>query len=134
MCFSITTLLFAKLCEVGKFAEHEARFYWQQLLTGMMYCHTKGVCHSDLRFENLLLDSTGSVLKITGFFDLDHSSPKAVPKRLGDTVVYNAPEDLPPYSLGYEHNYFAADVWRCGVILYAMVRINRNSVCSSEWR
>jgi len=114
--------LFAKLCEVGKFAEHEARFYWQQLLTGMMYCHTKGVYHSDLRFENLLLDSTGSVLKITGFFDLDHSSSKAVPKRLDGTVVYNAPEDLLlPYSLGYERNYFAADVWRCGVILYAMI-------------
>eukprot|EP01047_Picozoa_sp_COSAG01_P105602 COSAG01_NODE_34804_length_541_cov_14.647059_1_plen_80_part_10 len=24
--------LFAKLCEIGKFKEEEARFYWQQLL------------------------------------------------------------------------------------------------------
>ena len=108
--------LFAKLCEIGKFAEHEARFYWQQLLTGVMYCHTKGLCHRDLKLENLLLDEKGEVLKITDFgfakFQMD-----SMPKTILGTAVYVAPEVLENKA----YDGFLADVWSCGVILYTMI-------------
>jgi hypothetical protein len=125
--------LFARLCDVGKFTEHEARFYWQQLLTGMMYCHTKGLCHSDLRFENLLLDFTGSVLKITDFgFTKRYNSGKAIPRTILDEPIYVAPEVLTSHD--YNTSSFAADMWSdmwsCGVILYTMVRSNPTNVDS----
>jgi serine/threonine protein kinase len=46
-----------------------ARTYFTQLLSGVEYCHKKGVCHRDLKPENLLLsDLSGSaVLKIADF-------------------------------------------------------------------
>jgi serine/threonine protein kinase len=108
--------LFAKLCEIGKFQEHEARFYWQQLMTGVMYCHMKGLCHRDLKLENLLLDEQGKVLKITDFgfakFQVD-----SMPKTILGTAVYVSPEVLENKT----YDGFLADVWSCGVILYTMI-------------
>jgi len=110
--------LFAKLCEIGRFTEDEARFYWQQLLQGVLYCHRKGLCHRDLKLENLLLDEKGEVLKITDFgfakFQVD-----SMPKTILGTAVYVAPEVLESSTAGYDG--FIADVWSCGVILYTMI-------------
>jgi hypothetical protein len=58
--------LFDKIVEVEKFNEEDSRFYFQQLIKGMSYCHKNGVAHRDLKPENLLLDSK-NVLKITDF-------------------------------------------------------------------
>ena len=33
-------------------------------MQGTAYCHAKSLCHRDLKLENLLLDSTGKVLKV----------------------------------------------------------------------
>ena len=114
--------LFAKLCEIGRFTEDEARFYWQQLLQGVLYCHRKDLCHRDLKLENLLLDEKGEVLKITDFGfakfqDEADSMPRTTPGQ--GTAVYVAPEVLEMKSAGYDG--FVADVWSCGVILYTMI-------------
>jgi serine/threonine protein kinase len=37
------------------FSEDVARYYFHKLMDGIAYCHGKGVCHRDLRLENLLL-------------------------------------------------------------------------------
>lgn len=112
--------LFAKLCEIGRFTEDEARFYWQQLLQGVLYCHRKGLCHRDLKLENLLLDEKGEVLKITDFgfakFQVD-----SMPKTILGTAVYVAPEVLEVKSSTEGYDGFLADVWSCGVILYTMI-------------
>merc|ERR1719231_710218 len=112
--------LFAKLCEIGRFTEDEARFYWQQLLQGVLDCHRKGLCHRDLKLENLLLDEKGEVLKITDFgfakFQVD-----SMPKTILGTAVYVAPEVLEVKSSTEGYDGFLADVWSCGVILYTMI-------------
>lgn len=49
--------------------ENMACFYGNQLLSGISYCHKKGVAHRDLKLDNLLLfdDSDFSALKIADF-------------------------------------------------------------------
>ena len=43
--------LFDKIVQVGKLSEDQARFYFNQLIEGVAYCHQMGVCHRDLKPE-----------------------------------------------------------------------------------
>ncbi|VAH81076.1 unnamed protein product [Triticum turgidum subsp. durum] len=58
--------LFDKIIRHGRLSEADARKYFQQLIDGVDFCHSKGVYHRDLKPENLLLDSQGN-LKISDF-------------------------------------------------------------------
>lgn len=58
--------LFGKILSVEKFTETTGRKFFQQLISGLDYCHKNGVAHRDLKPENLLV--TGEdVLKISDF-------------------------------------------------------------------
>jgi serine/threonine protein kinase len=35
----------------GRLKEDEARKYFQQLISAVSFCHSKGVCHRDLKVE-----------------------------------------------------------------------------------
>ncbi|XLS77982.1 hypothetical protein HN51_062207, partial [Arachis hypogaea] len=57
--------LFAKVSK-GRFSEDLARKYFQQLISAVGYCHSRGIFHRDLKPENLLLDENGN-LKVSDF-------------------------------------------------------------------
>ncbi|WVZ10479.1 hypothetical protein V8G54_015009 [Vigna mungo] len=60
--------LFARICNAGRFTEDEARFFFQQLISGVSHCHAMEVCHRDLKLENTLLDGSPALhLKICDF-------------------------------------------------------------------
>jgi serine/threonine-protein kinase SRK2 len=60
--------LFERICNAGRFSEDEARFFFQQLISGVSYCHAMQICHRDLKLENTLLDgSPAPRLKICDF-------------------------------------------------------------------
>ena len=40
--------LFDKIAKAGKLTEDKAKFYYRQVLEGIDYCHSVGVCHRDL--------------------------------------------------------------------------------------
>ncbi|CAN1259044.1 Serine/threonine-protein kinase SAPK3 [Linum perenne] len=110
--------LFARICNAGRFSEDEARFFFQQLISGVSYCHSMEICHRDLKLENTLLDgSPAPRLKICDFgyskSGLLHSQPKST---VG-TPAYIAPEVLSRK----EYDGKIADVWSCGVTLYVML-------------
>ncbi|KAK6938049.1 Protein kinase domain, partial [Dillenia turbinata] len=106
--------LFDKIVHHGRLSEAESRRYFQQLIDGVDYCHSKGVFHRDLKPENLLLDSQGN-LKISDF-GLS-ASPEQGVTLLRTTC--GTPNYVAPEVLGYKgYNGAAADVWSCGVILY----------------
>mmetsp|Transcript_23150 Transcript_23150/g.23801 ORF Transcript_23150/g.23801 Transcript_23150/m.23801 type:complete len:739 (-) Transcript_23150:467-2683(-) len=50
-------------------SENTGRKYFHQLLSGIEYCHARGVCHRDLKPENLLLSdsSDNAILKMADF-------------------------------------------------------------------
>ncbi|KAE8689541.1 CBL-interacting serine/threonine-protein kinase 10 [Hibiscus syriacus] len=57
--------LFNKVAN-GKLREDIARKYFQQLISAVDFCHSRGVYHRDLKPENLLLDENGT-LKVSDF-------------------------------------------------------------------
>ena len=58
--------LYDYVVEKGRLLEEEARRFFQQVTSGVEYCHRNMVVHRDLKPENLLLDSKMNV-KIADF-------------------------------------------------------------------
>ena len=113
--------LFSKVVDAGRLSEPRSRFYFRQLLQGVAYCHGHSLCHRDLKLENLLLDSTGKVLKITDFGfakNLSLSGGGGEAKTILGTAVYVAPEVLD----GKAYDGYKADIWACGVVLFTMCK------------
>eukprot|EP00271_Cylindrocystis_brebissonii_P013657 TRINITY_DN3372_c0_g1_i1.p1 TRINITY_DN3372_c0_g1~~TRINITY_DN3372_c0_g1_i1.p1 ORF type:complete len:334 (-),score=49.42 TRINITY_DN3372_c0_g1_i1:647-1648(-) len=110
--------LFERICNAGRFSEDEARFFFQQLVSGISYCHAMQICHRDLKLENTLLDgSPAPRLKICDFGYSKSSLLHSQPKSTVGTPAYIAPEVLS--KKGYDGK--SADVWSCGVTLYVML-------------
>eukprot|EP00740_Mantoniella_antarctica_P017554 CAMPEP_0181366578 /NCGR_PEP_ID=MMETSP1106-20121128/10778_1 /TAXON_ID=81844 /ORGANISM="Mantoniella antarctica, Strain SL-175" /LENGTH=229 /DNA_ID=CAMNT_0023481935 /DNA_START=90 /DNA_END=779 /DNA_ORIENTATION=+ len=87
--------LFDRIVGKGSFAEDEARFFFQQLISGLEYCHRQGVAHRDLKLENILLDGSPTPrLKICDFGYSKHSVIHSQPKSTVGTPAYIAPEVL----------------------------------------
>ncbi|XP_057969253.1 CBL-interacting serine/threonine-protein kinase 5-like [Malania oleifera] len=110
--------LFAKVAK-GRLKEDLARKYFQQLVSAVDFCHSRGVSHRDLKPENLLLDENED-LKVSDF------GLSALPEQLRNdgllhtrcgTPAYVAPEVLT--KKGYDGA--KADIWSCGVILFVLL-------------
>ena len=115
--------LFDRIVAEGRFKEEDARFYFRQLISGIMFCHEQGVAHRDLKPENLLLDESGN-LKISDFglsaFTTGQEGGEARQTLLHTTCGtpnYVAPEVLEDQGYDGKH----ADIWSCGVILYVLL-------------
>ncbi|XP_020247588.1 serine/threonine-protein kinase SAPK7-like isoform X3 [Asparagus officinalis] len=110
--------LFERICNAGRFSEDEARYFFQQLICGVSYCHFMQICHRDLKLENTLLDgSPAPRLKICDFGYSKSSVLHSRPKSTVGTPAYIAPEVLSRR----EYDGKLADVWSCGVTLYVML-------------
>ncbi|KAI0496081.1 hypothetical protein KFK09_022388 [Dendrobium nobile] len=110
--------LFERICNAGRFSEDEARYFFQQLISGVSYCHFLQICHRDLKLENTLLDGNPAPrLKICDFGYSKSSLLHSRPKSTVGTPAYIAPEVLSRR----EYDGKLADVWSCGVTLYVML-------------
>ncbi|KAM3403374.1 hypothetical protein ACQJBY_006860 [Aegilops geniculata] len=110
--------LFERICTAGRFSEDEARYFFQQLLSGVSYCHSMEICHRDLKLENTLLDGSPTPrVKICDFGYSKSALLHSKPKSTVGTPAYIAPEVLSRK----EYDGKVADVWSCGVTLYVML-------------
>uniref|UniRef100_A0A7N0VE53 non-specific serine/threonine protein kinase n=1 Tax=Kalanchoe fedtschenkoi TaxID=63787 RepID=A0A7N0VE53_KALFE len=100
----------------GRLGEDEARRFFQQIISGVDWCHRNRIVHRDLKLENLLLDRHNNV-KITDFGLSNVMRDGRFLKESCGSRDYAAPEIISgtPYA-GPE-----VDVWSCGVILYTLL-------------
>jgi serine/threonine-protein kinase SRK2 len=99
-------------------SEDEARWFFQQLILGLDYCHKMGVVNRDIKLENTLLDgSRRPLLKICDFGYSKHEKD-SLPKSKVGTPGYTAPEII---SNKKHYDGKQADVWSAGVMLYVML-------------
>ncbi|KAL2905780.1 Serine/threonine-protein kinase SAPK1 [Bienertia sinuspersici] len=126
--------LFERICTAGRFSEDEARYYFQQLVSGVSYCHsmrseagkhatrwqprsaTQNLRLWLLQGNNASSESIYEIFKSLLTLNLSavlHSQPKST---VG-TPAYIAPEVLSRK----EYDGKIADVWSCGVTLYVML-------------
>ncbi|KAJ3446536.1 cbl-interacting protein kinase 32 [Anaeramoeba flamelloides] len=109
--------LFYKIANNGKFSEKVARFYFQQLITGLEFVHSQGICHRDLKPENILLDEDDN-LKIS---DFGLSALKTEKEDLLQTACGTPNYVAPEVITGEGYDGHAADVWSCGIVLFVFL-------------
>ncbi|GFR41578.1 hypothetical protein Agub_g2299 [Astrephomene gubernaculifera] len=108
--------LFDYIVEKGRLQEDEARHFFQQIISGVEYCHRNMVVHRDLKPENLLLDAKmnvkiadfglSNIMRDGHFLKTSCGSPNYAAPEVISGKLYAGPE---------------VDVWSCGVILYALL-------------
>jgi serine/threonine-protein kinase SRK2 len=108
----------------GGLSEGDARWFFQQLMLGLDFCHRLGIAHQDIKLENALLDrsSPKALLKLCDFgYSIRNEAHPEGPvtcHRAVGTPDYMAPELLlSPTS--YDGK--GADVWAAGVLLYTLL-------------
>jgi serine/threonine protein kinase len=108
--------LFDYLVGKGRLPPSEALTFFQQIISGLDYCHTCLICHRDLKPENLLLDSNNQI-KIADFGFASLMRDDDLLETSCGSPHYAAPEVVQ----GLKYDGTASDVWSCGVILFALL-------------
>ncbi|KAF9071363.1 kinase-like domain-containing protein, partial [Rhodocollybia butyracea] len=94
----------------------QALSYFQQIILAVSYCHRFNVSHRDLKLENILVDSDNNI-KIADF-GLASFQPDSIARTACGSLHYCAPEVVTGYG---NYNGPMADVWSCGIILFALL-------------
>ena len=131
--------LFSRVIKAGTLTEPQALRYFKQLMGAVQYMHTQGVVHRDLKLENILLDAADEC-KVCDFglahvYQRDPKTQEPVVTKLREVCgskSYCAPEVLE--GRGYEGP--PADVWSCGICLFAMLAgfFPLDEASGSDWR
>lgn len=98
--------------------EREALKYLRQVLSALGYLHAHGISHRDVKPENVLMSPNGK-LKLADFGMCYWRRPggeRSTRQHCG-TPQYAAPEIMRKAAYVPEH----ADMWACGVMLFAML-------------
>ena len=94
----------------------EARKFFRQIISALDFCHCHSICHRDLKPENLLLDDKGNI-KVADFGMASLQLENSLLETSCGSPHYASPEVV----RGEKYDGRRADVWSCGVILYALL-------------
>ncbi|KAI9044923.1 serine/threonine-protein kinase [Aspergillus affinis] len=108
--------LFDYVSNHGPLAEEEAVRIFRQIIAGLGHCHRFHICHRDLKPENILLDSWRNV-KLADFGMAALQPAGHWLNTSCGSPHYAAPEII----YGRKYRGDKADIWSCGIILYALL-------------
>uniref|UniRef100_A0A3P8TRU1 Si:dkey-16p21.7 n=1 Tax=Amphiprion percula TaxID=161767 RepID=A0A3P8TRU1_AMPPE len=108
--------LFDYLVKKGRLMPKEARKFFRQIISALDFCHNHSICHRDLKPENLLLDEKNNI-RIADFGMASLQVGDSLLETSCGSPHYACPEVI----RGEKYDGRRADVWSCGVILFALL-------------
>ncbi|XP_030774833.1 serine/threonine-protein kinase BRSK2 isoform X1 [Rhinopithecus roxellana] len=108
--------LFDYLVKKGRLTPKEARKFFRQIISALDFCHSHSICHRDLKPENLLLDEKNNI-RIADFGMASLQVGDSLLETSCGSPHYACPEVI----RGERYDGRKADVWSCGVILFALL-------------
>lgn len=119
----------------GGMSEPLTRYWFRQILQGLLYLQSMGVCHRDLSLENILVNEENSLIIDMGMcLRVPYNSLKG-DGSVADVTAGTMRKLMKPQGVCGKSNYmspeilynreafdgFAIDLWAAGVILYIML-------------
>ena len=122
--------LFNYVLEKKYLSEDESRIIFQQIIDAVYYLHQIGVCHRDLKLENILFSSKKkdkikiidfglSNLYLTGV--VSDNPALAFGADFLETPCGSPSYTPPEMILGCKYDGLLSDIWSCGIILFSML-------------
>ncbi|XP_067935758.1 serine/threonine-protein kinase BRSK2-like [Watersipora subatra] len=108
--------LFDYLVRKGRLTPRESKKFLKQIISALDFCHSHSICHRDLKPENLLLDSDDNI-KVADFGMASLQVEGCMLETSCGSPHYACPEVI----RGEKYDGRKADVWSCGVILFALL-------------
>jgi len=103
--------------------ENDVKYIFQQLFAALDHSHRNGICHRDIKLENILVNKQLK-LNVVDFGLCSVNNPadfecqqNAFSREFVGSENYTAPEIVKRAS----YNPFKADVWSCGVVLFSLL-------------
>ena len=93
----------------------QAMDFFRQIILAIEYLHEHGICHRDLKPENILLDANTRI-KIADF-----GFARWVKSNIAETACGSPHYAAPEVISGRPYDGRKADIWSCGVILFALL-------------
>ena len=122
--------LFNYILEKKHLSEDESRKIFQQIIDAIYYLHQIGVCHRDLKLENILFSSKKKdTIKIIDFglsnlylTGVNSENPTlAIGADFLETPCGSPGYTPPEMILGCKYDGLLTDIWSSGIILYSML-------------
>lgn len=91
----------------------------KQLINTILYLHSEGICHRDIKLDNILYNEDQEKIKLIDFgiskkiYDRNHKISEMWTST--GTLHYMAPEMISGGSYGFE-----VDMWALGVLIYKL--------------
>ena len=111
------TQLFDRIVDQGSFSEARAAGYIRQIADAVAFLHSQGLCHADIKPENLLLTSHGADADVRLVdFGLAHEARNTSDHKPGTWAYW------PPEAFGEDGAVGKqTDMWSIGCVLFVMI-------------
>lgn len=122
-------MLITNLYSIGEMLkESQIWKFYIQLIDALYFIHKQGICHRDLKPDNILLDSN-YIIKI---HDFNTASIKRYNSLYNSTII-GTPLYMSPRVISGEYYATDIDIWSLGCILYEMIEGHSPFSDSKNW-